>query len=199
MPLLVSKVGHKWIDLCIQGIILNLHLITFCYLHIGFISYTSRISTFTTFYTRLEPHLLKIWCDPKADNFIFHKNLLKDWSSLYLLDCRWYLDYPKDCTVTSKATLCERIEPKFQSIIQASITIRIKASKNKSKRKGKEQVRETKDTNDTRVDYVEVPLHGSILPSGGYIFHEQLTPPHGSLRVLVPLQQKVSLYNKWFH
>jgi len=98
--------------------------------------------------------------------------------------------------VTSKATLYERIEPKFQSIIQASITIRIKASKNKSKRKGKEQVRETKDTNDTRVDYVEVPLHGSILPSSGYIFHEQLTPPHGSLRVLVPLQQKVSLYNK---
>ncbi len=113
----MSKVGHKWIDLCIRGIILILHPTTFCYLHIRFISYTSRADTFTTFCSRLEPHLLKIWCDPKADNSIFYKNLLKNCSSLYLLDCGWYLDCPKDCTVTSKAALCEKIEPKFQSII----------------------------------------------------------------------------------
>jgi hypothetical protein len=87
------------------------------------------------------PHLLVIWCDPKANNFIIRKNILKDWLSSYLLDCKWYLDYPKDCITTSKVAFHKKIEPKFQFILQASITIHIKASKKKGKRKGKEHIK----------------------------------------------------------
>jgi hypothetical protein len=41
------------------------------------------------------------------------------------------------------------------------------------------------------VDYVKVSLHGSILPSSGFVPHEQLTPPQGFFKVAMPLQQNV--------
>lgn len=51
-------------------------------------------------------------------------------------------------------------------------------------RKGKEQVRETNDIEDTHEDYVKVPLHGSIPPSYGFILAEQITPFGASLKVV---------------
>jgi hypothetical protein len=41
------------------------------------------------------------------------------------------------------------------------------------------------------VDYVKVSLHGSILPSNGFVPHEQFTPPQGFLKLAMPLQQNV--------
>jgi hypothetical protein len=74
--------------------------------------------------------------------------------------------------VTSKVVFHKKIEPEFQFILQASITIQIKAFKKKGKRKGKEHVRENEDTNDTKVDYVKLSLHGNTLASSGFVPHE---------------------------
>ncbi len=89
----------------------------------------------TTFYSELEPlincHTSLKFDDPKVDNYIFRKDLFKDQLSSYLLDCRQYLDIPKDCITTCKVAFHTKIEPEFQSILEASITIHIKAFKKK--------------------------------------------------------------------
>jgi hypothetical protein len=51
---------------------------------------------------------------PKVDGSMFRKELLKDWSSSHLLDCDWYLDYPKDCISSSEIALYKKIDPRFQ-------------------------------------------------------------------------------------
>jgi len=40
------------------------------------------------------PHMLWIWEDPKADNTMYCKDFLKDWSPNHLKDCGWYIDCP---------------------------------------------------------------------------------------------------------
>jgi hypothetical protein len=42
------------------------------------------------------PKLLAIWRDSKIDSTMYKKDMLRDWSSPHLLDCGWYLDYPKE-------------------------------------------------------------------------------------------------------
>jgi hypothetical protein len=42
------------------------------------------------------PKLLKMWKDPKIDNIMYMKDMLRDWSSPHLLDCGWYLDFLKE-------------------------------------------------------------------------------------------------------
>jgi hypothetical protein len=59
------------------------------------------------------------------------------------------------------------------------LTALIEASKKRGRRKGKEQVKDTENTLDTTWEYVKVPLHGSTLIT-------QISPPRGSLRVVVP-------------
>jgi hypothetical protein len=45
------------------------------------------------------PRLLEIWRDLKTDNNImYRKDMLRDWTSTYFLDCAWYLDYLKENT-----------------------------------------------------------------------------------------------------
>ncbi len=133
----MPKVGH---NLCIWGINLTLHLVTFCYLHIGFILSTFGAGTSTTFYSRLEPLInchssLKFGVIPRWTIPYSIKTFFKDWLSLYLLDCGWYPNYLKDSIATFKVTFHEKIQPNFQFILHASITI--KTSKKKGKRKGK--------------------------------------------------------------
>jgi hypothetical protein len=44
---------------------------------------------------------------------MYRKDLLKDWSNPHLTECEQYLDYTKDCTPSSKVSLCESFEHGF--------------------------------------------------------------------------------------
>ncbi len=44
---------------------------------------------------------------------MYMKYMLRDWTSAHLLDCAWYLDYPKENAPTSKFKIQEIHEPKF--------------------------------------------------------------------------------------
>jgi len=60
------------------------------------------------------PHLLWIWQDPKADNTMYCKDLLKDWSLDHFEDFNWYIECPWDCTLLSKITFEVSHDPDFQ-------------------------------------------------------------------------------------
>ncbi len=59
------------------------------------------------------PKLLKIWKDPKVDNAMYRKDMLKDWISSHLLDCGWYIDYRKENIPPSKFEIREKHELKY--------------------------------------------------------------------------------------
>jgi hypothetical protein len=44
---------------------------------------------------------------------MYRKDMLKDWISPQLLDCNWYLDYPKENIPPSKFEIREKYEPIF--------------------------------------------------------------------------------------
>ncbi len=114
---------------------------------------------------------------------MFHKELLNDWLSLHLLDCGWYLDYPKDYTPALEIALRERIELGSSLSHKHLQLFGLKHPKTKGKRKGKERIKEIEDTRD---EYIKVPLHGNIPSFGGFVHVEQVIPFHASLRVVVP-------------
>jgi hypothetical protein len=68
------------------------------------------------------PPFFGIWCDPKANNTMYHKEFFKDWSSLHLIDYGWYLDYPKENTPASKFSLREKNESKCQEVLQLFVS-----------------------------------------------------------------------------
>jgi hypothetical protein len=55
--------------------------------------------------------LLEIWKDPRTNNTMYRKDILRDWTSPHLLDCGWYLDCPKENILPSKFEIWERHEP----------------------------------------------------------------------------------------
>jgi hypothetical protein len=57
--------------------------------------------------------LLKIWKDPKTNNIMYRKDMLRDWSSPHLLDCGWYLDYPNENTLSLEFGIRDKHEPRF--------------------------------------------------------------------------------------
>jgi hypothetical protein len=59
------------------------------------------------------PRLLEIWRNPKTNNIMYKKYMLRDWTSPHLLDCGWYLDYPKENTPPSEFEIHEKHEPIF--------------------------------------------------------------------------------------
>jgi hypothetical protein len=42
--------------------------------------------------------LFNIWCDPKFDNIMYRKELVKNQGLFYLTYYGWYFDCPLDCT-----------------------------------------------------------------------------------------------------
>ncbi len=54
--------------------------------------------------------LFNIWCDPKFDNIMFWKELIRDQGSFYLPYWGWYLDYPSNCTLVSKRSEQEKFD-----------------------------------------------------------------------------------------
>ncbi len=56
------------------------------------------------------PPLFRIWCDPKGENTMYRKDLLKVWSSGHLASYGWYLDCLADSTLKSKHALKEKFE-----------------------------------------------------------------------------------------
>jgi hypothetical protein len=75
------------------------------------------------------PHLFWIWQDPKADNTMYRKGLLKDWSLDHLEDYGWYIECPRDCTPPFEVTLKENHEPSFQKKLASSRGSDLQASK----------------------------------------------------------------------
>ncbi len=63
------------------------------------------------------PQLLEIWrdpkTDPKTDNIMYMKDVLRDWSSPHLLDYGWYLNCLNVNTPPSKFEIWEKYEPTF--------------------------------------------------------------------------------------
>lgn len=84
-----------------------------------------------------------IWIDPKVDNNMYHKDLLKDWSTIHLKQCGWYLDCPKDSTPTSKVSFQMNFELVFaeqvMDKVEVSQGLKKALEKNLSKKKGKEK------------------------------------------------------------
>jgi hypothetical protein len=66
-------------------------------------------------------NILDIWCDPKVDNIMFKKDLLKDWLASHLLQCGWYLDCLKDINPTLEIPLKENTKPFFMETFESSI------------------------------------------------------------------------------
>jgi hypothetical protein len=59
------------------------------------------------------PKLFKMWKDPKIDNIMYMKDMLRDWSSPHLLDCGWYLDFLKENIPSLEFKIQEKHEPRF--------------------------------------------------------------------------------------
>jgi hypothetical protein len=57
--------------------------------------------------------LLKIWKDPKINNTMYKKDMLRDWTFALLSDCTWYLDCPKKNTPTLEFEIWEKHELGF--------------------------------------------------------------------------------------
>jgi hypothetical protein len=68
---------------------------------------------------------------------MFHKELFKDQSSSHLVNYGWYFDYPKENTPTLEFSLHEKNEPRFQEILQTSISIQMQEGKRKGSTLGK--------------------------------------------------------------
>jgi hypothetical protein len=87
------------------------------------------------------PRLLKIWKDPKVDNTMYMKDILKDWTSPHLLDCGWYIDYRKENIPPSKFKIWEKPKLRF---LQGFETLEKEKPRKKilegGKRRGKRQI-----------------------------------------------------------
>jgi hypothetical protein len=59
------------------------------------------------------PRLLEIWKDPKTNNTMYRKDMLRDWSYPHLMDCGWYIDCLKDITFSLNFEIQEKHEPRF--------------------------------------------------------------------------------------
>jgi len=85
------------------------------------------------------PPFLLIWGDPKVNNNMYQKDLLKDWFSPHLTESGWYLDCPKDYTCSFEVSLCESFELGFtEKIIETHMSQGPKKSKDTTKKKVKE-------------------------------------------------------------
>jgi hypothetical protein len=71
---------------------------------------------------------------------MYRKDLLKDWFGPHLIDCEWYFDWPKDCTPSSRVSLCEIFELGFtKKVIETFVFQGLKKSRDVAKKKGKEK------------------------------------------------------------
>ncbi len=57
--------------------------------------------------------LFEIWRDWKSDNSMYRKDLVLDWTSTYLFEQNWYLNYPKDNTPRLKMEIHEKYDLGF--------------------------------------------------------------------------------------
>ncbi len=89
------------------------------------------------------PRLFEIWRDPKIDNTMYKKDMLKNWSSPHLLDYGWYLNCPKENILPLKFKTREKHEPKFlQGLRALEKETPTKKRLEGGKRKGKKKIQE---------------------------------------------------------
>ncbi len=91
------------------------------------------------------PRLLEIWRDPKIDNTMYRKDMLKDWSSPHLLDYGSYLDCLKENIPPLKFETREKHEPRFlQGVGALEKETPTKKRLEGGKRKGKRKIQESR-------------------------------------------------------
>jgi hypothetical protein len=97
---------------------------------------------------------------------MFEKDLLKDGPTSHLFQCGWYLDYPKDNTLTLGVPLRESIKSSFMETLASSTRTQVKGGrrKNASKGKGKlkEKVTKPPSSNVNQDAFVVVPLNQTV-------------------------------------
>jgi hypothetical protein len=87
-------------------------------------------------------NFLNSWCDPKVDNIMFQRDLLKDWLAPHLFQCGWYFNCPKNNTPTLEIPLKENIKPSFIEILASFAKTQVEGGRQKMASKGKGKLKE---------------------------------------------------------
>jgi hypothetical protein len=85
--------------------------------------------------------LLRIWCDPKAKNTMYRKDLLKEWSSGYLASWGWYLY----CLVDSTLKLDYGLKEKFEGACLDKPTLSYSCLRGGKRSHSAKKLKKTKD------------------------------------------------------